>query len=84
MRLIHLQDLLTVGDISSSGDIRDGDWQKTCSADNLGFQEIKKIRGSRHGKSSNDTKNGLKDYVNSESGTVEWQLKYVGSTGNDE
>ena len=27
---------------SSSGDIRDGDWQKICSADNLGFQEIKK------------------------------------------
>ena len=27
---------------SSSGDITDGDWQKVCSSDNLGFQEIKK------------------------------------------
>ena len=27
---------------SSSGDIRNGDRQKICSVDNLGFQEIKK------------------------------------------
>ena len=69
---------------SSLGDIRDGDWRKNCSADNLDFQEIKQIRCSRHSKSSNDMSNGLKDYVNSESGTVEWQLKYVRSTGDDE
>ena len=68
---------------SSSGDIRDGDWRKICSTDN-GFQEIKKIRDSRHSKSSNDMRNGLKEYFNSESGTVEWQVKYVRSTGNDE
>ena len=49
---------------SSSGDIRDGDWRKICSADNLGFQEIKEIRGSRHGKSSNDMRNGLKNPLN--------------------
>ena len=49
---------------SSSGDIRDGDWWKICSADNLGFQEIKEIRGSRHGKSSNDMRNGLKNPLN--------------------
>ena len=54
------------------------------SADNLGFQEIKTIRGSPQSKLSNDMKNGLKDYVNSESGTVEWHLKYVRSTGNNE
>ena len=29
-------------------------------------------------------RNGLKDYVSSESGTVGWQLKYVRSTENDE
>ena len=54
------------------------------SADNLGFQEKKTIRGSPQSKLSNDMKNGLKDYVNSESGTVEWHLKYVRSTGNSE
>ena len=49
---------------SSSGDIRDGDWRKICSEDNLGFQEVKEIRGSRHGKSSNDMRNGLKNPLN--------------------
>ena len=29
-------------------------------------------------------RNGLKVYVDSESGTAEWQLKYVRTTGNDE
>ena len=29
-------------------------------------------------------RNGLNNYVNSESGAVEWQLMYVRSTGNDE
>ena len=57
---------------------------KICSTDNLGFQEIKRIKGSRHSKLSNDMRNGLKDYVSSESGTVGWQLKYVRSTENDE
>ena len=54
---------------SSSGDIRDGDWRKICSADNLCFQETKTIRGSHHSKLSNDMilSNGLRDYVNSES-----------------
>ena len=59
---------------SSSGDIREGNWDFFFSADNLGFQQIKTIRDCRHSKSSNDMKNGLKHYINSESGTVEWQL----------
>ena len=29
-------------------------------------------------------RNGLKDYVSSENGTVGWQLKYVRSTENHE
>ena len=58
---------------SSSGNIRDSDWRKICSAGNLDFQELKKIRGCRHSKSRNDMKNGLEDYGNSESGTVEWK-----------
>ena len=41
-----------------------------CSADHLGFPGIKKIRVSAHSKSSNDLRNELKDYVNSENGTV--------------
>ena len=45
------------------GVISDGDWRKICSVDKLGFQEIKKIRVSRHRRSSNDMRNGLKGYV---------------------
>ena len=48
---------------SSLGDIRVDDWRKICLADNSVFQVTKKIRGSRHIKSSNDMRNGLKDYV---------------------
>ena len=80
----HRKCNLYTSKICSSGDIRDGDWQKICLTGNLGFQEIKKIRGSRHSKSSNNIRNGLKDYVNSESGTVKSQLQYVRSTGTDE
>ena len=59
-----------VDSTSSSGDIRYGDWQKICSADNLGFQGIKKIISYNiiglysikdYSKSSNDIRNGLKN-----------------------
>ena len=74
----------SVGSRRSSGNIRDGSWQTICSAVNLDFLGIKKIRVSTHSKSSNDIRNGSKGYFNSENETVEWQLKYVRSIGNDE
>ena len=60
---------------SSSGDIRNGDRRKIQQAINK--KNKKKIRVSDQSKSSEDMRNGLKDYVNSESGTVERKLKYV-------
>ena len=73
IRLIHLQDFLTVGVVPETLGKAIGIFF-FFSADNFGFQQIKTIRDCRHSKSSNDMKNGLKHYINSESGTVEWQL----------
>ena len=68
----------------STGNIRDGDWRKVCPAESTCFRKINNIRGSRPNKGTKDMRNALKDYLNSESGSVEWQLKYVRSTGNEE
>jgi len=73
-----------VDSVNSSGDIKEGDWRKICAYDTLGLQNIKKIRGSRQSVSAIEMRNGLKDYVNSEEGSVEWQYRHVRSTGNED
>ena len=55
-----------------------------CPEESTCFRKIKKIRGSRQNEGSKDMRNALKDYVNSEMGSVGWQLKYVRSTGNED
>ena len=46
-----------------------------------GFVDNKDSTGNE---GSKDMRNALKDYLNSEMGSVEWQLKYVRSTGNED
>ena len=62
----------------STGNIKEGDWRKMCPEESTCF------RGSRQSEGSKDKRNALKDFVNSEMGSVEWQLKYVRSTGNED
>ena len=68
----------------STGNIKEGDWRKMCPEESTCFRKIKKIGGSRQNEGSKNMRNALKDYVNSEMGSVEWQLKYVRSTGNED
>ena len=64
----------------SDGNIVPGDWRKDVESGNGALEETASLRGSRAKKSALDTRDALKDYLNSEEGSVPWQVGYVRRT----
>ena len=62
---------------ASSGEIRSGEWRRIVD-DVSGMSSIPNIRGSWY--SNNAVREALKDYVNSETGSIEWQWDHVRRT----
>ena len=62
---------------ASSGEIRSGEWRRIVD-DVSGMSSIPNIRGSWY--SNNAMREALKDYVNSETGSIEWQWDHVRRT----
>ena len=71
-----------VDSASRNGEIKLGEWRKHIPKQDLCFRNINNVRGSRQSIASTKMRDALKDYLNSEEGSVEWQLNYVRSTGN--
>ena len=55
-----------------SGEIRPGEWCRIVD-DVAGISYIPNVRGSRYPNNTIAMREALKDYVNSERGSVEWQ-----------
>lgn len=68
---------------SSDGAIKVGQWRTAhlIDSENNCFQKLQAIRGSRY---SNKVgmRETLKDYLNSEEGSLPWQFDYVHRTGS--
>ena len=66
----------------SNGDIVPGDWRKDVQSGNSALQGITSLRGSRAKKSALDTRDTLQDYLNSEEGSMPWEIGYVRRTSH--
>ena len=65
----------------SSGKIKPGHWREILTENkNALLQKLTPVRGSRYKGTAVDMRNALKDYVNSEIGSLSWQLDYVRRT----
>ena len=67
---------------SNDGTIKAGEWRSTQSNDQGCFSHINAVRGSRYTKDALQMRETLKKYVNSEEGSVPWQLDYVRRTSH--
>ena len=66
----------------SDGNTVPGDWQKDVQSGKSALKETASLRGSRAKESALDTRDALKDYLNSEEGSVPWQVGYVRKTSH--
>ena len=66
----------------SYGNIVPGDWRKDVQIGNSALEDIASLRGSRAKKSALDTRDALKDFLNSEEVSVPWQVGYVRRTSH--
>ena len=66
---------------NKDGSIKAGEWRSMKETDNA-FKNINPVRGSRYPKNALEVRESLKDYVNSEIGSVPWQLDYVRRTSH--
>ena len=64
---------------ASSGEIRPGQWRRIVD-DVAGMSSIPNVRGSRYSNNAIAMREALKDYVNSETGSIEWQWDHVRRT----
>ena len=65
----------------SSGNIKPGEW-RSIAKDEGALQNLNPIRGSRYSRDAVSVRNTLVEHVNSEEGSVSWQIDYVRRTGN--
>jgi hypothetical protein len=66
--------------ILADGTIKEGEWRARVTSDG-GLQSIKPMKGGRRKVEATDLRENLKEYVNSEIGSVSWQIEYVRSVG---
>ena len=66
----------------SSGNVRPGLWRSASESDEGRncFQRLKKVKGSRYSNDAIHMRENLKKYVNSDVGSLPWQLDYVRRT----
>ena len=69
---------------SRDGSIKKGEWRASSGKDSdvSAFQSLNPVRGSRYTKDALEVREALTQYVNSEEGSVPWQLAYVRRTGH--
>ena len=60
-----------------NGQIHPGDWRSTQSSC---LQQLSNVRGSRYEEDAKEMGEALKDYLNSEEGSMEWQVEYIRRT----
>ncbi|XP_066925582.1 putative nuclease HARBI1 [Clytia hemisphaerica] len=65
------------------GQIKEGQWRSRVQGDG-GMLPIKPKKGSRRKISAIELRNSLKDFVNSERGSLDWQLDYIRHDGRVE
>ena len=67
-----------------NGNIIPGEWrqQRPTGEQHGGLRELRPVRGSRSRNDAVLTRDQLKEYVNSEEGSVPWQLRYVRRTSH--
>ena len=61
---------------TSSGEIRSSEWSRIVD-DVAGMSSIPNVHGSLYSNNAIDMGEALKDYVNSETGSIEWQWDHV-------
>ena len=68
----------------STGQIQPGEWRQIVAqcGSNGALKPLASARGARHPKDAMKTREILKEYVNSDCGSVSWQWDYVRSRGN--
>ena len=64
----------------SDGTIISGDWREIIADNNGGLRDINCVRGHRPRTDATQIRDDLKDFFNSEIGSVEWQLRHVRKT----
>ena len=65
---------------AGTGEIKPGDWRKLVRGGHA-MQNSSNLKGRRLKHTAVDIRNALKDYVNSDTGAVEWQVRHVTSVG---
>ena len=65
---------------SKNGDVRPGEWRSMAQLESSSLAYLPNVRGSRYRQNAVEMREALKDYVNSEAGSVEWQLDHVRRT----
>ena len=65
---------------NSSGEIKRGEWRSIVGKADC-FNPIARCKGGKRKEDANNMREALKAYVNSEEGSVSWQLPYVRSVG---
>lgn len=64
-----------------NGEIHEGDWRGIISEVETGLVSLPKAKGGRCQLKATDDQKALKDYFNSNNGSVSWQWEYVRRTG---
>ena len=66
---------------SSNGQIKEGEWRSLIEKrESSAFYDLNPVRGSRYTKDTLQVRETLRDYVNSEPGSVPWQTDYIRRT----
>ena len=68
-----------VDSYEKNGTIKPGEWRKYQTTDGC-LQNLGNVRGSRPNSNAKNIREAIKKYVNSEEGSVEWQLIHVRRT----
>ena len=66
---------------SGDGRIKQGEWRSQVGMQSGSLQQIKPAKGGRRKIEANELRENLKNFLNSEAGSVSWQLDYVRSVG---
>ena len=59
-----------------------GEWRSLSSYYDGGLVPVPNVRGSRPRENALKTRDKLKDYLNSEEGSLEWQINYIRRTSH--
>ena len=72
-----------VDSVDSNGMMHPGEWRRSIAANNAGaLRNLPNVRGSRPREDAIRIRNELKEFVNSEAGSVPWQIDYIRRTSH--